>query len=147
MTTTFRMISTKEDPEGFYYSEQHDPDFDPKLPEHKYDNPRMMLVSNFPELEVTYSNVNTLLGLVGLENEPNMGTCGKVEYQYLHGVMRRLIQLLASAKQRKPMVTDDKEDGNFYHQGNDDDRVYRYIVGLMDVVNCCLEDKRSLTWV
>jgi len=118
--------------------------FDSNEPEDPFYNPRLVEVSDWPELEVCQFNVRSLLTLANLP--VNEEYAGSIQPEELHVLMRRLIQLLASTKQRKPMLREDEHLGIISMQGVDDDRIYSYITRLMNVVSYCIEHKRALHW-
>jgi len=115
-------------------------------PEDELENPREVMVSAWPEVEVSSLNIKAFGQLIQVELESELGTVGSLVPSDLHSLMRRLIVLGASEKQRKQMLRPDRQEGNFFAKGVDDDRVYGYVSRLMEVVSYCLEHNKRLMW-
>jgi hypothetical protein len=139
MATTFY---AKDAPYSLVPNEHFDADF----LEDYIRNPRNVEVSDWPELEVCAGNIQAFGQLINITLTSEMGTVGSLQPAELHPLMRRLIDLMTSSEQRRPMLYDDEVVENFFNKGVDDGRIFYYVTKLMEVVTYCIEHNRPLMW-
>lgn len=118
--------------------------FEECYPEDRYNNPRTIMESEWPELNISNTNASLLIKELSIKTDYINSLTGCIENKDLPDLMRKIIRTINSSSKIKSLTRETVELDNFISFGVDEERVFRYLTILMDLIVTCIENNTNI---